>query len=296
MNRAAGNEPIAVAQAQEKIEAEAVSHPLVQRPKSTVVWTPDTYRRLWVLALGVGQYKAAQVPALPYARADAERVRDWCLALDSNEGSTDSVHVLFDAQATRENLLAQLDWLRKQAMPEDAVLIYFAGHGAPELAADGTSVDAKYLVLYETNPEDLYVTGFSLDELTRRLDGVKAKTQIVVLEACYAGPVGQEVLKKTPTADLEIRPRLIQELGQRGGRVILSASTGRQMAIGSAEIGGGLFTHYLLESWADGSRPLLSDRFQDAREQVRRASNRLGSFQEPTKFGDENIDVILRSK
>jgi len=116
----------------------------------------------------------------------------------------------------------------------------------------------------------------------------------VILEACYTGPMGQEILKKTPTADLEIRPRLIQEMGERSGRVILSASSGRQVAIGVDEIKGGLFTHYLLNAWGDGSRRLLSDCFDDAREQVRRAANRLGSTQEPAKFGDRNLDILFR--
>ena len=263
---------------------------------SMAVWVPDDRRCLWVLAIGVGQYRDLQVPALPYARSDAEHVRKWFTNLGITGMKSDNVHVLFDEQATRENLLSQIDWVRRKALPEDLVFVYFAGHGAPELAPDGTNVDAKYLVLYDTNPDQLYATGFPLDELTRRLDGVKAKTQVVILEACYAGPVGQEVLKKTPTADLEIKPRLIQQLGEKGGRVILSASSGRQMALGSEEIKGGLFTHYLLNAWGDGSDRLLSEQFDEAKYQVRRASNQLGSLQEPAKFGDQNVDVILKLK
>jgi uncharacterized caspase-like protein len=191
-------------------------------------------------------------------------------------------------------VLTQIDWLRKQAMPEDLVLVYFAGHGAPEMASDGKSVEAKYLVLYDTDPDKLFATGLPLDELTRRLDLVKANVQVVILEACYAGAVGQEVLKGTPTADLEIHPRYIQEMGQRGGRVILSASSGRQIAIGSEEVKGGLFTHYLLNAWSEaGNKRLIADCFEKVWDDVRRAANQLGSSQEPTKYGDQNVDVIL---
>jgi uncharacterized caspase-like protein len=178
-------------------------------------------------------------------------------------------------------------------MPEDLVFFYFAGHGAPELASDGKSVEAKYLVLYDTDPAKLFASGLSLDELTRRLGAVTAKAQVVILEACYAGAVGQEVLKGTPTADLEIRPRFIQEMGERGGRVILSASTGRQIAIGSEEFKSGLFTHFLLQAWSDGGKRLVSDCFEQVWDNVRRAANRLGSTQEPSKFGDQNIDVLF---
>jgi len=268
--------------------------PLERWLSKPTVWTPEARRCMWVLAVGVSQYKNPQVPALPFARSDAEKVQNWFHNLDVEGITRENIHVLFDEQATRENLLAQIDWLRKQALPEDAVFVYFAGHGAPELSPDGTSVDAKYLVLYNTDPSQLFATGLPIDELTRRLESVKAKTQVLILEACYAGPVGQEILKKTPTADLEIRPRLIQQLGEQSGRVILSASSGRQMAIGSDEIKGSLFTHYLLDAWGDGSQRLLSDQFEEARYQVRRESNRLGSLQEPAKFGDQNVDVVLK--
>ena len=202
--------------------------------------------------------------------------------------------MLLNEQATRGNLLSQIDWMRKQALPKDAVFVYFAAHGAPEIASDGSSVNAKYLVLYDTDPKSLFATGFPIDELTRGLDKVKAETQIVLLEACYSGPVGQEVLAKTPTADLEIRSRSIQEMGKKAGRTILSASSGRQMAIASDELKGSLFTQYLIRSWGDGSRPLLSECFEDAQDGVQRAANRLGSTQIPAKYGDVNIDIILQ--
>jgi hypothetical protein len=244
-----------------------------RRTRDGELWQPVGGKKAWVLSIGIGQYRNSNVPSLPFAKVDASRMRDWFLQPDIKAMNRENVHVLFDEQATRENLLAQIDWLRKQAMPEDAVVIYFAGHGAPELAADGKSVDAKYLLLYDTDPGQLFATGFSLDDLTRKLEAVKAKVQVVILEACY--------------------PRIIQEMGAQGGRVILTASSGRQVAIGSDEIKGGLFTHYLLAAWGNGNRRLLSDSFEDAKEQVRRAANRLGSTQEPTKFGDQNVDVIL---
>lgn len=263
---------------------------------ATTLWMPTGRQQVWVLAIGVGHYKNAAVPVLPFAKSDAEGFRDWFLKLSKKQVPVDNVRILTDEQATRQNILEKIDWLRKQALPEDAVFVYFAGHGAPELASDGKAVDAKYLVLHDTDPTRLFATGLSIDELSNKLDTIKARTQVLVLEACYAGPVGQDVLRKTPTADLEIRPRVIREMGEKGGRVILSASTGRQMAIGSKEIKGSLFTHFLLDAWGDGSKRLLSNCFDDAREQVRRAANRLGSTQEPTRYGDQNLDVILQVK
>jgi hypothetical protein len=268
--------------------------PPARTPTETVMWRPGDQRQAWLLAVGLSKYQEQEIPSLRFAKTDAEQVRDWFEKQQSAGVSTDNLRVLFDEQATRENLLTQIDWLRKQAMPEDLVIVYFAGHGAPELASDGKGVEAKYLVLYDTNPGKLFATGLPLDELTQRLDKVKAKTQVVILEACYAGAVGQEVLKGTPTADLEIRPRFIQEMGEHGGRVILSASSGSQIAIGSEEVKGGLFTHYLLKAWSEaGNKRLIADCFKQVWDDVRRAANKLASAQEPSKYGDQNVDVIL---
>jgi WD40 repeat protein len=264
--------------------------------KPATIWEPGARRKLWLLAIGVSQYENNIVPPLPYARSDGEKVRDWALSLSGGHVEQKNVSVLFDEQATRKRVLQQIDWLRKQAIEEDAVVVYFALHGAPDLDPDGRSVDAKYLVLYDTDPKDLFSTGFSLDELSDKMKLVKAKTQVLILEACYAGPVGEEVMKKTPTADLELRPRLIQKMGQEGGRVVLSASSGRQMAICSEEIKGALFTHYLLKAWGTGTGRLLTDGFDEARDAVRRAANQLGSTQEPAKYGDQNIDVTFSGK
>jgi hypothetical protein len=35
------------------------------------------------LAIGVAQYKDPQIPSLPFAKKDAERVRDWFVNLDA---------------------------------------------------------------------------------------------------------------------------------------------------------------------------------------------------------------------
>ncbi len=276
-----------------KNESELSPQPRPDEP-SPLIWRPSKFRQVWVLAIGIENYREKElVPALPFAGEDAQRFGNWFLQPGTGV-SRENVHVLLNESVTAKSVLEEIDWLRKQALPEDAVFVYFAGHGAPELSSDGKSVEAKYLLLHDTNPKQFFATGLAIDDLTRKLDAVKAKAQVVVLEACYAGSVGQEIMKRTPPADLEIRPKLIQQLGERSGRTILSASSGRQIAIGADDLKGGLFTHYLLRSWGDGTRPLLSEGFEEAREQVRRSANRLGSTQEPAKSGDRNLDILFR--
>jgi len=271
----------------------------------TLLWSPGERRGAWLLLVGIEDYRNGQVPVLKYAASDAARMKECFIR--NQWVQEQHVRLLTNEQATRRNLLKHIDWLRKSAMPEDLAIIYFACHGAPELAEDGSSVDAKYLVLHDTDPKDLFATGLPFDELHRLLDKIKAKTQVIILESCYSGPVGKNVLGKTVTADLEIRPKVIQRMAENPGRVILSASSGRQVAIATDAvekadadqpkeiINGALFTHYLLHALGDGTQPLVKGSFVQAREKTRRAANALGSWQEPQMFGDKNLDVILKS-
>jgi uncharacterized caspase-like protein len=262
----------------------------------TALWQPTGQQNVWVLAVGVSQYDNKGVPPLPYACADAERFRQWFLDLHVKHVPNANVHILLDGQATRNKVYDELDVLRTNAAPEDAVFVYFACHGAPDLAPNGQGVNAKYLVLRDTDPDHLAATGLSLDDLSLRLDSVNAQTQVVVLEACYAGPVGQNFLKKNPVANLVIQPRILEDMGgQKVGirRTVLSASSGEQMAIGSDDIKGGLFTYRLLDAWGDGSKKMLSTCFDEAKDKVRRDAIHKRSMQEPKRFGDLNVDIEM---
>jgi len=257
------------------------------------LWQPSNARQIWVLAIGVTSYNDVSFPRVPFASRDACRFRDWSLHANINVINRWNVHVLLDEMATKGNVLAELHWLKQYAHGEDAVLIYFAGNGAPELDRNDGGFDAKYLSLYDSDSSRLFETALGLYELAQELDMVKAQLQVVVIEACFSGSVSEKVLHGRPKEDLEIRPKLINRFGAKSGRVILSAATAWQIANCSDEIGGGLFTHFLLYAWKYRGGLLLSNGFSWAKEQTRRAAEKRGSVQEPTRYGDQKVDLML---
>ena len=263
---------------------------------SPSVWLPGQINRIWALCVGISKYQHNSVPPLPYARKDAQAIKAW-LTGESGPGiPPENVQMLLDEQATRANILDKIDWLRRVAMPEDLVIIYFSCHGAPELMSDGSGFDAKYLVTHDTDPDRLLSTGQPFTELTERLNVVEAKVQVVILESCYAGEVGRRLLDKAATADLTILPKAIENMGTRPGRIILSASSGRQVAISSQELQGSLFTHYLLKNLGNGTKPLVGGCFEKTWDDVRRKAKALtAALQEPQKLGDANVDVIFKA-
>src|SRR5206468_12724724 len=130
----------------------------------------------WVLAVGVNEYANPQYN-LKYAVADAQSFADELRRQQTSLGRFDRVEIipLLNDQATKANILAALrrlavslepptlkagpfDRLRR-AEPEDAVIIYFAGHG--------TAQGQRFYLI----PHDLGYTG---DRSGLNEDGLKA--------------------------------------------------------------------------------------------------------------------------
>ena len=98
-----------------------------------------------------------------------------------------------------------------------------------------------------------------------------------------------------PSADLSIRPRFVKELVRQRGRIVLTASSGKQVAVSSPTLRAGIFTHYLLRNLGNGSLPLIGEVLPKTVEDVRREVAKLthGGVQEPQAFGD-NVEVRFR--
>ena len=93
------------------------------------------------------------------------------------------------ANAKAADMLAAMDaFIARLATVENpVVMVYFAGHGV-QIAGE------NYLLPVDTklgSEEDLRSIALSLSELVRRLDMIKSKLQIVVLDSCRDNPFDQ---------------------------------------------------------------------------------------------------------
>lgn len=112
---------------------------------------------LHAVLVGIDRYNDPRIRKLRYARADAEalaRLFESRIHLAERE-----VCVFADEAATNVNLMTHIgDHLSRVIKKDDVVVLFFAGHGAPESASPG--LDARrYLVMNNTDQDALFGTG-----------------------------------------------------------------------------------------------------------------------------------------
>src|SRR5437588_1181403 len=220
----------------------------------------------YVLAVGVNDYENAQYN-LKYAAADAQDFAEEVRRQQTQLGKYERVEVvlLMDSDATKANILAALKILAgkpeappasapkslamlKPAQPEDAVVIYFAGHGT----AQGNRF---YLI-----PHDLGYAGerdrldaaglravlshsISDEELQSAVEGLDAAQLLLVIDACNSG----QALEAEEKRRGPMNSKGLAQLAYEKGMYILTAAQSYQAALEAAQLGHGLLTYALVE-------------------------------------------------
>jgi hypothetical protein len=195
----------------------------------------------WAVVIGVGQYEAENIPDLDFAPADARAVRDF-LQSDA-AGPFDEVLYLENEQATGAAMREALFVFLQQADWDDLVVIYYAGHGAP----DPGRPDNLYLLPTDTDLDALAATGFPMwDVKTALRRQIAAERVIVIADACHsAGTADGETVGGSDSNEIAGG---FQQLFSPSRRLMMTAADTNEFSLEDARWGGhGVFTHFLLD-------------------------------------------------
>jgi len=254
----------------------------------------------WVIAVGVNEYTNAQYN-LKYAMADAQSFAEELRRQQTQVARFDHVEVipLLNENATKANILSALKRLAgiseaptlkagplerlKRAEPEDAVIIYFAGHG--------TAQGQRFYLI----PHDLGYTGNrgALDEdglktilshsisdldLEDSVEGLAAGSLLLVIDACNSG----QALEAEEKRRGPMNSKGLAQLAYEKGMYILTAAQSYQAALEAAQLGHGLLTYALVE---EGLKTAAADNepkdgILSAREWLDFATERVPQMQE----------------
>jgi Caspase domain len=250
----------------------------------------------WAVVVGVGQYEDPGIPRLRYTVPDADAV--YQLLTGPGGFPRDHVLLLTD-RAERKPTLRNLKWalgtfLSRSAKKDDTVVIFFAGHGAPEIDPRGLERDgiAKYLVPLDADLDDLYGTALPMDELQTIFNRIEAERIVVLLDACYSGGAGGRTFLAKRTRATALDDLFLERLTRAKGRAIITAARPTELSLELPELGHGLFTYYVLDGLggaADANHDgivSLQELYEYVEHQVAEKSRAAGANQHPVLKGE----------
>ena len=135
--------------------------------------------KLFVVAIGVGDYNDPKLPKLRFTCKDA---KDFSKAITSKKGlpyEDVQVKILCDNEATRADIFEAMECLKQESSPNDVCIFFFAGHGMRD------EKDRFYFMPYGCNTNKLYEC-FSASDFRNEAEDIHGKL-IAFVDACYSG-------------------------------------------------------------------------------------------------------------
>jgi len=223
----------------------------------------------YILAVGINEYADPHLN-LNYAVNDARAFSDELQAQQLRIGSFADIRVvrLANQEATKANILQALarlagsqdrppiepvpDELSKiePAQPEDAIFIFFAGHGA----APGNESSRFYLIAHDFQtqadggverraPNDVIPGAINDLELASLIEKIDAAYIVLVIDACQSG----KTLEADDPRQGPMNSKGLAQLAYEKGMYILAAAQGNEAALELSQYGHGLLTYALVE-------------------------------------------------
>ncbi len=205
--------------------------------------------KLWILLVGVNQYRDERLPSLRYSVPDCQGLGE-ALAEATQEFPNKEVIIHHDFAPQNPNVERVRTSLRqiiRAAKPLDTVLFYFSGHGMLEPQSQ-----QAVLCLADTQKDNLLATGLGLPELLEMLGNCTAHQQLVWLDACHSGGMTLRGARSEIERELLLNPtpQLVAVLQRRAaqskGFYALLSCDHMQQSWEFPELGHGVFTYYLM--------------------------------------------------
>ncbi len=200
----------------------------------------------FAVVVGIARYSdtAGGITSLQFADRDAQEFRDFLLSPDGGSFSKDNIRLLLNDDATSQNLRSALFTFLTKAQLQDEVVLYIAGHGAP----DPNDPRNLYLLTYDTKIDDMGGTAFPMYQLQDVFTRViKAKRVVTFADTCHSyGFSGASAHGKKSN---NLVNQYLSRFANDSDRAVITASDVSQLSYESDKWGGGhgVFTFFLLK-------------------------------------------------
>ncbi|MGI8837561.1 MAG: caspase family protein [Pyrinomonadaceae bacterium] len=204
---------------------------------------------LYILAIAVNKYANPQFD-LKFAVADAtefagEMQRQEAKLKNYARAEIISLH---DTQATKPNILRALTDLAGRVKPEDAVVVYYAGHGTAQqnqfyLIPHDLGYQGPRNSINATGLATVLTHSVSDRELERAFETIDAGKLLLVIDACNSG----QALEAEEKRHGPMNSKGLAQLAYEKGIYILTAAQSYQAALEPSDLKHGLLTYALVE-------------------------------------------------
>ncbi|MDT5122019.1 MAG: hypothetical protein QOC96_1501 [Acidobacteriota bacterium] len=244
---------IPIVAGENRLTAYAFNHDNIKSSDATLtVNGADSLKRpgtAYVLAVGVNTYSNPNY-SLKYAVADAEDFSAEFKHQQETLKKYERIEVipLYDKQATKANILQTLSQLAAKAQPEDAVIVYFSGHGTAQqqrfyLIPSDLGYQGERTKLSAKDLQTILEHSISDQELEAAFEKIDAGQLLTVIDACNSGQaLDAEEKRRGP-----MNSKGLAQLAYEKGMYILTAAQSYQAALEASRIGHGYLTYALVE-------------------------------------------------
>jgi WD40 repeat protein len=224
---------------------------------------------LYLVSIGISAYEKKEI-RLDYADDDARAISRLFASQQGRLFKKIYSQSLYDAEATRENIIKALVRLDKNVTQKDIAVVFVAGHGYNERG--------RYYVLpCEGDPGSLRGTAVGWDDFADILGNLPGRI-LLFLDTCHSGGLDPELLEQFRSrGDSSIdNTEAIRELAsEENGVVVMAASTAREISMERKEWGHGAFTKAIIEGLEERKADFSGDKIIHIRELDQYVSQRV---------------------
>lgn len=205
----------------------------------------------YALIIGISRYRNSNaIPNLDYAHMDARSIYEFLQQPAAGGFTRDNMLLLSNEDATLASIKQALTNFVTKASTNDLLLIFFAGHGAPDRFAP----ENLYVIAHDTYVDDMPKTALAMPELLRYVEqNIRSKRVVLLMDACHSAGLSSGGTRDLANnlSNLYLEKMLYQE----EGRAIITSSDVNERSHESKKWGNGhgVFTYYVLEGLKGGA-------------------------------------------
>lgn len=241
------------------------------------------FGKYYALIIGIDGYTGSWT-SLNNAVNDAKAVAN----LLGTKYMFDEIRTLYDGQATRENVIKELEYLVNNVKEGDNVFIYYSGHGDFK-----KNLNKGYWVPIDAHSMSTFQY-ISNSDLQTYIGGIQSRHTLLVSDACFSGDIFRGGEAEQDKSNSEKYLTKVHNLKSR--RAITSG--GIEPVMDGGKDGHSVFAYYLLQTLKNNQRQYLDADllFESLKIPVVNNSEQVPNYNPIRSTGDEGGQFLFIKK